>query len=442
MPTLMLRPEDILNGMGLYQPTSTTGTQQVAGTTSAPAAAPAAPVAGAGGQQGAAAGSYLTSFDPSFLNGMPSGVLSNGMQVTGVAGSNAPGNVVHSGEDSNPSELNIAGYSAVDPSHQGVGDTMYDYDAQGQFTGTHTIAPENGTIKDLAQGLATVGAFYLGANALFSGLGAGAGSAVEGAVQGNSINALDAATGVDYGSTALTGGGAEAGGTALTDASSAFNAAQDSQLASDTLGLSPGDTSTLLDPNSIGKINGVDYSVDPSQFTNTDPVFNAAKDSQLANDAIDAGAPGFEDAGPSALANYQTAIDPSLAPFGGTTGTPYGGAGGAPGDGVGPSPEEGGPAGGGPAGGTPNPKDLLNSFDWEKFLKSLLDGFAGLFPSGGGGDPAQTPVTPFVPPQAAVGAGSYSTNAAQGGASGSLSGIAGTLLTTKDNFGYGRSMVG
>ena len=46
----------------------------------------------------------------------------------------------------------------------------------------------------------------------------------------------------------------------------------------------------------------------------------------------------------------------------------------------------------------------------------------------------------FTPPQPEVGAGASTSATAQGGASGSMAGVAGTLLTAKDTFGYGRSM--
>jgi hypothetical protein len=58
--------------------------------------------------------------------------------------------------------------------------------------------------------------------------------------------------------------------------------------------------------------------------------------------------------------------------------------------------------------------------------------------------PQQTPLStppPFVPPQPMVGAGSYTSANAQGGAAGSLQGVAATLLTSKDTFGYGKSML-
>lgn len=48
-----------------------------------------------------------------------------------------------------------------------------------------------------------------------------------------------------------------------------------------------------------------------------------------------------------------------------------------------------------------------------------------------------TPEQPFV----GVGAGEYTQANAQGGAAGSMAGVAGTLLTAKDTFGYGRTML-
>jgi hypothetical protein len=47
----------------------------------------------------------------------------------------------------------------------------------------------------------------------------------------------------------------------------------------------------------------------------------------------------------------------------------------------------------------------------------------------------------YTPQQPLVGAGDFTQANAQGGAAGSMAGVAGTLLTSKDTFGYGRTML-
>jgi hypothetical protein len=87
------------------------------------------------------------------------------------------------------------------------------------------------------------------------------------------------------------------------------------------------------------------------------------------------------------------------------------------------------------------PGDL--PFDWGDFLKAFLGGLGSLLGGGGGDINLNGGAGPaFVPEQPVVGAGQGSNGTAQGGASGSLQGIAGTLLTSKDTFGYGRTTAG
>jgi len=84
--------------------------------------------------------------------------------------------------------------------------------------------------------------------------------------------------------------------------------------------------------------------------------------------------------------------------------------------------------------GSTNPVDVIKTITSVlPIINSVLGPKAT---TGGGAGPTYTPTQP------AVGAGGYADASAQGGASGSLAGVAGTLLTSKDTFGYGRSMVG
>jgi hypothetical protein len=103
-------------------------------------------------------------------------------------------------------------------------------------------------------------------------------------------------------------------------------------------------------------------------------------------------------------------------------------------------PSGGGAGGPGGGGGGPGADGL--PFDWDKFLKSFLDGIKGLLGGGGADMPGGGGGPSFVPPQPVVGAGDFTSAMAQGGASGSLEGVAGTLLTSKDTFGFGRTTAG
>jgi hypothetical protein len=144
----------------------------------------------------------LASFDPGLY--AAGGVLPNGMRVAGYANYFVDEGGVHG--DANT----ITGFSAWDPAHTAPGDLMYDYDARGQFVGTHKITPENGTVKDLATGIALVGGAALGANALFGGFDAGAVGIDAGAADGGLEGAVDA-------------GAATGGGVTLPSASTLLN---------------------------------------------------------------------------------------------------------------------------------------------------------------------------------------------------------------------------
>jgi hypothetical protein len=145
----------------------------------------------------------------------------------------APTAVVHSGEDAgNPSQL--LGYTGnfSDPTRFTPGSTYDMYGTNGGYAGQQKVQDGGsvsdmikGTIGDNAQGLALFASLYgLGSlvNGGFLGFG-GAGAPVDPslAVQGNSINALDAGSAgmaanggvaVPYGSEAAAGGGSLLGG--------------------------------------------------------------------------------------------------------------------------------------------------------------------------------------------------------------------------------------
>jgi hypothetical protein len=96
--------------------------------------------------------------------------------------------------------------------------------------------------------------------------------------------------------------------------------------------------------------------------------------------------------------------------------------------------EGGGEAGTTTAGTTTTLKDILAGLQAGGTIASLLGALTTKTPT------AQAPLTP---PQPAVGAdGAYANASAVGGAGGSLAGVAGTLLTARDTFGFGRSMLG
>jgi hypothetical protein len=140
-------------------------------------------------------------------------------------------------QDEGGTGFTTQGYAQYDPNHLNPGDSYAYWDPTGQTSSTRTV--ENGgsvgdllktTISDNAEGAALLAALY-GAGSLINGGFLGFGGA-EGAidpalaVQGNSINALDAATGVPYGSEAAAAAGAAgAGGAGAAGAAGGAGAA-------------------------------------------------------------------------------------------------------------------------------------------------------------------------------------------------------------------------
>jgi hypothetical protein len=141
---------------------------------------------------------------------------------------------------------------------------MYDYTPGGQFTGAHKITPENGTAKDLAQGIATIIAAYFGANAAF-----GAGAA---GMAGD-------ATAVGY--DPMFGAGAESGGAlskAALDGTTAFgaNSVPGALDITDLVNAAPGIESQEALKDMVanlhaGDLNGMDLNSDIATETGTAP---------------------------------------------------------------------------------------------------------------------------------------------------------------------------
>lgn len=194
---------------------------------------------------------------------------------------------VYGGEGSTPT-YTLDGYSVgnFDAAHGG---DLGVYDEQGKYTGNneHWDADDWNWDK-YAQALAAAG--IAGFAAMVPG-----GTGALGAANG-SWDVLPEAIG-------------SSNPGALT---TAFNPAMDSQLANTLIEQgAPGFEQFGGDALS-GYTEAAMPSVDASTFTNTDSVFNPAQDSQLANEAIEARAPGFEQFNGDALSGYTSAGIPSV----------------------------------------------------------------------------------------------------------------------------------
>lgn len=294
------------------------------------------------------------------------------------------------------SMLNGRTWSQVDTAGNATGET-------GTFSGQ-----QNGSaLGTFVQSLAFLASAYFGGQAAF-GAPAGAAGGAAGAV--GATEATAAAAGDAFLPGVLGAGGSEVAAGALIPGLEGYAAGA----AAAGVGAPSLADSTAL-TNQLSP-----YATEASNFTNTSATFNAAKDSQLANQAIEAGAPGFEQFGGNAVDGYLNAPLQAV-----------------------PNPAP-------PEGITDYLKDLLG------LGKTLLGDGAG----GGGSlmqglqlgtqlagaltedEELQGEVPAIAPPQPEVGASDYYTNTAQGGMSGTLQGVAGTLLTARDKFGYGKSMVG
>lgn len=187
----------------------------------------------------------------------------------------------------------------VVPGHHQIGDMQDIYGADGTYKNTAAVVGDNLLDKLMP---VLLGGFGLAAGAGLLSAGAAGAGAGSGGLAGDVLSkaALDGTTAFGANSVpgafdlATVGGGA--GG-------AAFNPALDSQLANDWLvsqGVDP------LEGYAAAGNGGVTVNPVTNSFANTSTTFNGAKDSQLANEAIEAGAPGFEQFGGNALEGYLT----------------------------------------------------------------------------------------------------------------------------------------
>lgn len=331
----------------------------------------------------------------------------------------------------------VTGFTAFDPAHQKQGDLQAQFDASGKYTGTQAMTGgTNWTGKDfgdILKGAATIAAFAVGANMLFpaAGLGGTSGVSALGGVEGGSSDIMGNLSGripdaldsvpvggdggaytanANYSLTSASGGNGM-GAAGEGNAGQGMNLAGRTGEGIEIQGNAPNMTSmgggqglTVPEGQTVG---------DAGSFIN-DPANRSllGPNGTVSETAVTS---------PSHLTDLG---DPNSFINGGTEGVD---AGGTPAGG-------GGPPGGGvvtPSGGI---TDILKPI--APIIPSIVNLLSGaLTPS----QPKQQPQTPTQPE---VGAGSYANANAQGGTSGSMLGVAGTLLTAKDTFGYGKSMLG
>jgi hypothetical protein len=106
------------------------------------------------------AGTFLSQIDPTKVN--PWGtLLTNGQQAVATSGAQV-------GEGGVTGDTSANGYAVFAPGAK-RGDTEGLYDTSGKLTGTQQIRGDSFDLGEFAKGAAFVGAFALGANALFGG---------------------------------------------------------------------------------------------------------------------------------------------------------------------------------------------------------------------------------------------------------------------------------
>lgn len=150
---------------------------------------------------------------------------------------------------------------SYDPSHLKPGDSYSLIDpTTGKATGTGSW--QNGGGLD-GIGLLTLALITGGTLSGLGGLGGLTGSGAD-AGAGAGVSGLPSGAEADlfYGGGADGGATLGMGGTAGSTVPSVFNPAQDSQLANEQLGLTPADTSTLGQPNSVGGPGNTPYPLD------------------------------------------------------------------------------------------------------------------------------------------------------------------------------------
>jgi hypothetical protein len=343
------------------------------------------------------AGTFLSQIDPTKVN--PWGtLLTNGQQAVATSGAQV-------GEGGVTGDTSANGYAVFAPGAK-RGDTEGLYDTSGKLTGTQQIRGDSFDLGEFAKGAAFVGAFALGANALFGGASGAA----------------------EAGSTAAYTSPGEVDATLAEQTAAGGGVTPDTMLTGNYM--SPGEVDQSLAQQSMEKAGGY---MSPGEA-------DQSLAQQTAGEGGVRGAPA--DATSAEYRNgsdmqSDIATETGVAPQGAVNeGVATGGEGAY----WNTSPLQ---AGGGPfdwlkdlvkplTGGN----DIGDAIKTGVGITSLLTGLTSPKPT------AQAPQTPKTPEQPLVGAGGSAYGSAQGGASGSLAGVAGTLLTAKDTFGYGKSMVG
>ncbi len=175
-------------------------------------------------------------------------------------------------------------------------------DSMAGLGGGSGAAGEFGSILSKA---ALDGTTAFGANSLPGAFNLGGLEGLGGAGGVLSKAALDGTTA--FGANSVPGAFQLSGLEGLGAPSSIFNAAKDSQLANETIAAAGGDPLAAYTSAGTGGVTESPI----SQFQNTSSTFNAAKDSQLANEGIQSGSGGFQDwtaaNGTDALSNYTSA---------------------------------------------------------------------------------------------------------------------------------------
>lgn len=331
---------------------------------------------------------YDAKIDPSKISGF--GTTASGMPVTAVGNAfNTDG-----GMQGDPTAI---GYAAYDPRLARPGGEQAVYDAQGNLQQVYQIPGVSGFDKTFDAVTTTLLAYALGQVAMgAAGLSGAPGIGGADTVQGNSINALDRATGVAYGSepsSFLTG---------PTNAGANYN------ILSSTY---------VPDPQSIGLEGNAGQGINLAKTSGTGLAMPTAPNLEAMGGAQGLTTAAYGGGTVSAAGTFSPYVpnlgDPSSFVNGGTSGA-----------------------------GASSP------YSWTDMLKgaqtglSIANTLGALGSLGGGGGQASYSGGGVGGTADASRAGAAPMGSPTGGAAGSLEGVANTLLTAKDQFGYGKTMLG
>jgi hypothetical protein len=389
----------------------------------------------------------LTPEELASLNGI-GGKIGN-LQLSGAA--TTPTGVMSFGEDQGSNQYQLAGFAGFSPTsfqdaHYGGSGWQNQYDPSGKFLGQQYIAPPSGFEKGMSMLTEALLAYAFGNVAAGAAGAAGAGGAADSSltVQGNSINALDAGSaGLEANGGVAIPYGSEPGSSFLTGPTS-VNAdySLTGGVQGTQIGPLEGNAGTGLNVSSNSG-TGLQFNTSPNMASMGGAQGLTTTGAQTLGDAssfINDPALNVADAGQQVISEpgIYTPQNPYTPDLGDPNSFINGGTGGVttPATPVTAAP---GVAGGGVTAGAGAGSTLLNTISQVLPVVSAITTALTPTPDDGTQTTALSPS--YTPPQPEVGAGEYANAAAQGGASGSMAGVAGTLLTAKDTFGYGKSML-